>query len=216
MFRLVLLGPPGAGKGTLADKLSAKFSAPHISTGSILRRNIKDGTPLGLLAKEFMDRGELVSDEIVIKIVENRIIEEDCKNGFLLDGFPRTVVQAEELDSYLKETEITLDKVIELVADEELLMDRMIGRRVCKSCGKIYHTVSMPPKVDGECDVCGGEIYQREDDTEETVKRRFAVFHSQSEPLIAYYRDKGILMPVDASNTPQATLEAVLAALDTK
>lgn len=216
MYRLVLLGPPGAGKGTLAGSLSAKFNTPHISTGSILRRNIKDGTPLGLSAKEYMDRGELVSDEIAVKIVENRLLEKDCEAGFLLDGFPRTVVQAEELDSYLGDRKIALDKVIELVANEELLMDRMIGRRVCKSCGKIYHIVSMPPEVEGVCDVCGGEIYQRDDDTEATVKRRFAVFHSQSEPLIGYYRDKGILLPVDASHTPQFTLEAVLTALDAK
>ncbi|GAB1476233.1 adenylate kinase [Bacillota bacterium] len=213
MYRLVLLGPPGAGKGTLAGTLNVRFNAPHISTGSILRGNIIDKTPLGLRAKEYMDRGELVSDEIALEIVENRLDEEDCRNGYLLDGFPRTINQAEGLDSFLEGRGCGLDRVIDLRADENLLMDRMIGRRVCKSCGKIYHLTAMPPKKEGICDVCGGEIYQRGDDTEETVKRRFAVYRAQTEPLIEYYSKKGKLLSIDASQSPEYTLSQVLSGL---
>ncbi|HPO04635.1 MAG TPA: adenylate kinase [Bacillota bacterium] len=213
MYRLILLGPPGAGKGTLADNLTDRFNVPHISTGSILRRNIKEGTPLGKKAKEYMDKGALVSDEIAMRIVENRLKEDDCKNGFLLDGFPRTVNQAEQLDRYLDANGISVDKVIDLVADEELLMERMIGRRVCKSCGRIYHITAMPPKTEGVCDFCGGEIYHRSDDTEETVKKRFFVYRSQTAPLIDYYRNEGVLLTVDASFTPEYTLKAVIAGL---
>lgn len=216
MYKLVLLGPPGAGKGTLAARLSVEFNAPHISTGSILRGNILDKTPLGLRAKEYMDRGELVSDEIALEIVEDRLGQEDCKDGFLLDGFPRTIKQAKDLDLHLEEKGCGLDRVIDLVAEEGLLMERMIGRRVCKSCGKIYHLTSMPPKVEGVCDACGGEIYQRGDDTEETVKRRFDVYRTMTEPLIEYYKAKGILLTVDASHNPEYTLNEVLSGLGNK
>lgn len=160
-----------------------------------------------------MDRGELVSDEIALEIVENRLDEEDCRNGYLLDGFPRTINQAEGLDSFLEGRGCGLDRVIDLRADENLLMDRMIGRRVCKSCGKIYHLTAMPPKKEGICDVCGGEIYQRGDDTEETVKRRFAVYRAQTEPLIEYYSKKGKLLSIDASQSPEYTLSQVLSGL---
>jgi adenylate kinase len=213
LYRLILLGPPGAGKGTLASTLSVKFNAPHISTGSIFRRNIKEGTPLGMRAKEYIDKGELVPDEIVIGIVTDRLKEDDSVKGFLLDGFPRTVHQAEELDRFLESQGRAIDKVIDLVADEELLMGRMIGRRVCKSCGKIYHVTTMPSKREGICDVCGGEIYQRADDTEETVRHRFAVYQSQTAPLIEYYRNAGNLLAIDASGTPEETLRATLSAL---
>lgn len=213
MYRLILLGPPGAGKGTLASALSAEFNAPHISTGSIFRRNIINKTPLGMRAKEYMDKGELVPDEIVIDIVTARLEEDDAANGFLLDGFPRTVHQAEELDRFLESQGRAIDKVIDLVADEELLMWRMIGRRVCKSCGKIYHVTNMPTKQEGICDVCGGETYQRADDTEETVRHRFAVYQSQTAPLIEYYRNAGKLLPIDGSGTPDDTLRATLSAL---
>lgn len=197
----------------MAGTLNVRFNAPHISTGSILRGNIIDKTPLGLRAKEYMDRGELVSDEIALEIVENRLDEEDCRNGYLLDGFPRTINQAEGLDSFLEGRGCGLDRVIDLRADENLLMDRMIGRRVCKSCGKIYHLTAMPPKKEGICDVCGGEIYQRGDDTEETVKRRFAVYRAQTEPLIEYYSKKGKLLSIDASQSPEYTLSQVLSGL---
>lgn len=213
MYRLVLLGPPGAGKGTLANKLSDRFKAPHISTGSILRINIINGTPLGLRAKEYMDRGELISDEIALEIVKSRLEEDDCKNGYLLDGFPRTIKQAEGLDLYLEGRSCGLDRVVDLQADESLLIDRMIGRRVCKSCGKIYHLTAMPPKTAGICDICGGEIYQRGDDTEETVSKQFAVYRAQTEPLIDYYSKKGKLLSVDASHTPAYTLKQVLSGL---
>ena len=213
MFRLILLGPPGAGKGTLASTLSVKYNAPHISTGSVFRRNIKEGTRLGKRVKKYMDAGELVPDEIVISIVADRLEEDDCANGFLLDGFPRTVYQAEELDKYLESRGLTIDKVIDLVADEELLMSRMIGRRVCKSCGRIYHVITMPPKQEGICDVCGGEIYQRADDTQETVRNRFAVHQLQTAPLIDYYSKAGSLLPIDGSGTPDETVKLVVEAL---
>ena len=164
-------------------------------------------------AKEYMDKGELVPDEIVIDIVTARLEEDDAANGFLLDGFPRTVHQAEELDRFLESQGRAIDKVIDLVADEELLMWRMIGRRVCKSCGKIYHVTNMPTKQEGICDVCGGETYQRADDTEETVRHRFAVYQSQTAPLIEYYRNAGKLLPIDGSGTPDDTLRATLSAL---
>lgn len=210
---MVLLGPPGAGKGTLASVLTVKFDAPHISTGTILRKNISEGTDLGMRAKECMDKGELVSDELVFEIVKARLEEEDCKNGFLLDGFPRTLSQAESLDAHLKEIKAELDYVIDLKADEELLINRMVGRRTCKVCGKIYHLTTMPPKVEGVCDACGGEIYQRDDDAEETVRKRIDVYKAQTKPLIDYYKKKGNLFTVDASNTPEHTLKEVLSGL---
>lgn len=213
MFRLVLLGPPGAGKGTLAANLIDIIKAPHISTGSILRDNIAEGTSLGLKAKEFMDKGELVSDEVVLGIVENRLLEDDCEIGYILDGFPRTIRQAEDMDAFLKEQSCPIDKVIELKANEEVLVDRMIGRRVCGDCGEIYHITTMKPKQENVCDVCGGEIYQRDDDKEDTVRRRFDVYRNQTEPLIDYYKAKGLLLTVDAGHTPQYTLEQVLSGL---
>ncbi len=213
MYRLILLGPPGVGKGTLASDLSVKYNVPHISTGSIFRRCIREETPLGLRAKEYMDKGELVPDEIVINIVTDRLGEEDCAKGFLLDGFPRTVYQAEELDKYLNSKGLSIDKVIDLRADRELLMRRMIGRRVCRSCGQIYHVVTMPTKKEGVCDRCGGETYQRADDTEETVKNRFVVYQSQTAPLIDYYSNAGNLLPIDGSGRPEETLNMTLAAL---
>ena len=196
MYRLILLGPPGAGKGTLASTLSVKYNAPHISTGSVFRRNIKEGTRLGKRVKKYMDAGELVPDEIVISIVADRLKEDDCANGFLLDGFPRTVHQAEELDKYLESRGFPIDRVIDLVADEVLLMSRMIGRRVCRVCGATYHVKNMPPKKEGVCDICGGEVYQRADDTEETVKNRFQVYQKQTMPLIEYYEKAGNIVHI--------------------
>ncbi len=213
MFRLVLLGPPGAGKGTLAGNLTDIIKAPHISTGDIFRYNLAEKTPLGLKAKEYMDKGELVPDDVVLEIVEDRLMKDDCKEGFLLDGFPRTIKQAEDLDVFLDQSAGPLDKVLELVADEELLMDRMTGRRVCRNCGKIYHIKYMKPKVEGVCDVCGGEIYQRDDDKEETVIKRFKVYHTQTAPLIGYYKERGILLTIDAGKTPRHTLDQVLRGL---
>lgn len=213
MFRLILMGPPGAGKGTLAGNLIDVIKAPHISTGDIFRYNLAEKTPLGLKAKEFMDKGELVPDDVVLEIVEDRLTADVCEIGYLLDGFPRTIKQAEDLDAYLDRTDCSINKVIELRADENILVDRMTGRRICSNCGKIYHVKYMKPKVEGICDVCGGKIYQRDDDTAETVKHRFNVHAAQTAPLIDYYKDKGILLTVDASQSPEHTLEQVLTGL---
>ena len=213
MFRLILLGPPGAGKGTLAGNLVNIIKAPHVSTGDIFRYNLAERTPLGLRAKEYMDKGELVPDDVVLEIVEDKLMEDDCEFGYLLDGFPRTIKQAEDLDDFLDNNNCSIDMVIELKADEELLLQRMTGRRICRNCGKIYHVENMKPKVEGVCDVCGGEIYQRDDDKAETVIKRFSVHREQTTPLIDYYKEKGILLTVDASKNPQHTLDQVLAGL---
>ena len=199
MKNVVLLGPPGAGKGTQAEKISAKYNIPHISTGDIFRANVKEETPLGLEIKEFMESGHLVPDHLVCEVIEDRIKQADCAEGFLLDGFPRTVPQAEFFDEYLKENGMELTKVIDLKVEESVLVERMIGRRVCRKCGKPYHIPTMPPKVDGVCDVCGGEVYQRADDNEETVRNRFKVYDEQTSPLIENYKNTGKLAPVDGS-----------------
>ena len=201
MTRLVLLCPPGAGKGTQVVNLSAKYEIPHISTGDIFRKNIKEGTPLGKKAKEYMDRGELVPDDLVIDLVEDRLTWDDCKNGFMLDGFPRTIDQAKKFDAWLSAKGERLDVVLEIGVPEEILLPRMIGRRVCKSCGATYHVANMPTKVEGVCDRCGGEVYQRDDDREETVLNRFKVYEAQTAPLIDYYEEAGNIAHVDGSQS---------------
>lgn len=193
-MRLILLGAPGAGKGTQAEYLSKRFSIPHISTGDILRENVKNETELGKKAKEYMDKGLLVPDEIVIEIVKDRLSKEDCKNGFLLDGFPRTIAQAEALDKVLEELGQKIDKVLNIEVPDEKILERMSGRRICKNCGASFHVIYRPPQKEGVCDVCGGELYQREDDKEETVKKRLEVYHAQTQPLIDYYKAKGLLV----------------------
>lgn len=198
-MRLILLGPPGAGKGTQASAIVKEHNIPHISTGDIFRENIKQGTDLGKEAKKYIDKGLLVPDEVVVSIVKDRIAEEDCKNGFLLDGFPRTLDQGEALDENLKDMGISLDKVINIEVDKEVLVGRAIGRRICKNCGATYHIEYNPPKEEGKCDVCSGELYQRDDDTEETVNKRFAVYQEQTKPLIDYYRKKDLILNVDGS-----------------
>ncbi len=215
-MKLVLLGPPGAGKGKKAVKIAEKYQIPHISTGDIFRANVKQGTPLGVKAKAYMDKGELVPDELVVALVEDRLGQPDCKDGFLLDGFPRTVFQAEKLDAYLKGRNDALTAVIDLRVDESELMDRMIGRRVCRACGAPYHITNMPPKQEGVCDLCGGEVYQRADDTEETVKNRFAVYKEQTMPLVDYYERSGALMPVPGSGGPEKVFETIVADLSAK
>ncbi len=212
-MKIVLLGPPGAGKGTVADKVVTKYNLPHISTGDIFRENIKNETELGKRAKSFMDKGELVPDSLVIEIALDRIGKDDCKNGFLLDGFPRTVEQAEALSKYLEENSDKLDAVININAPKELLMFRMVGRRLCRSCAKIYHTTNMPPMVENVCDVCGGELYQRADDVEETVENRIDVYESQTKPLIDYYSEKNELTSIDGSANAEHTYEQVLEVL---
>ena len=202
MNKVVLLGPPGAGKGTQATRITAKYNILHISTGDIFRKNIKEGTPLGTKAKEFMDKGLLVPDELVCDLVEDRVMKEDCANGYLLDGFPRTVFQAEHFDKFLKEHGDELTMVLDIEVAEDILLPRMIGRRVCRNCGKPYHVITMPPAKEGVCDVCGGEVYQRADDTEETVMNRFKVYKDQTSPLIEYYTASGKLKPVDGAKDP--------------
>lgn len=198
-MRLVLLGPPGAGKGTQAAGIVEKYHIPHISTGDIFRKNISEGTELGKQAKDYMDRGLLVPDDLVVAIVKDRLSENDCKEGFLLDGFPRTVAQADALDIELKELNYSLNKVINIDVDKNELIERAVGRRICKSCGTTYHVKFNPTKQDGKCDVCGGELYQREDDTAETVTKRIEVYLEQTEPLIDYYDKKGIIVNIDGS-----------------
>ena len=196
-MRIVLLGPPGAGKGTQAEKISAEYGILHISTGDIFRAAVKNGTPLGLKAKEYMDKGELVPDEIVVGIVRERILQPDCKEGFLLDGFPRTVAQAEALNETLSANNHDIDSVISLEVVDEAIVKRLTARRVCKSCGATYNTISGRTKVEGICDKCSGELYQRADDTEATVSNRLSVYHSETAPLIDFYEKLGKLQPVD-------------------
>lgn len=213
MKRIVLLGPPGAGKGTQAVRIAEKYEILHISTGDIFRANVKEGTPLGKKAKEYMDKGLLVPDELVCDLVEDRVSKDDCKNGYLLDGFPRTVFQASHFDEYLKKNGIALDSVVDIEVDEDILLPRMIGRRVCRNCGKPYHVTTMPPKQEGVCDVCGGEVYQRADDCEETVKNRFKVYQDQTSPLIEYYNESGLLAPIDGSKPMDEVFENICALL---
>ena len=193
MLRAVLLGPPGAGKGTMAFKIVEKYAIPHISTGDIFRANIKEGTELGKKAQEYMNKGELVPDELVCDLVKDRLSKDDCSNGFLLDGFPRTIMQAVELDAFLRDTDCKLDIVINIQVSNEELMKRLTGRRVCKNCGASYHIVNIPPRVEGVCDKCGGELQQRKDDNEETAANRISVYDSQTAPLVGYYAESGAL-----------------------
>lgn len=198
-MNLVLLGPPGAGKGTQAAQLIKQYNIPHISTGDIFRANIKEGTALGKKAQEYINRGELVPDSLVIEIALDRLEQDDCKNGFLLDGFPRTVEQAQALDKYLEERGSKLDCVLDIDVAKDILVDRLITRRVCKNCGATYNIKGMPPKKEGICDLCGGELYQRADDTEETVNNRIEVYNSQTKPLIDYYDKAGNIAHLDGS-----------------
>ena len=198
-MNLILLGPPGAGKGIQAVKIVEKYKIPHISTGDIFRANIKNGTELGKKAKAYMDKGELVPDDLVCEIATSRLLEDDCKDGFLLDGFPRTVYQAEKLDAFLTEHGKKVDKVLDIAVEKEELMTRLIGRRVCKACGATYHVTNMPPKQEGVCDKCGGELMQRADDTEETVANRIEVYNSQTMPLVEYYEKAGNIAHIDGA-----------------
>lgn len=198
-MNLILLGPPGAGKGTQAARIIEKYNIPHISTGDIFRKNIKEGTELGKKAQEYMNRGELVPDDLVIEIATTRLLEADCKDGFLLDGFPRTVYQAEKLDAFLAEHGKKVDKVLDIAVEKEELMSRLIGRRVCKACGATYHVVNMPPKKEGVCDACGGELYQRADDTESTVANRIEVYEAQTMPLVDYYEKAGNIAHINGA-----------------
>ncbi|MEK4027316.1 MULTISPECIES: adenylate kinase [Bacillaceae] len=196
-MNLVLMGLPGAGKGTQAERIVEKYGIPHISTGDMFRAAMKEGTELGLKAKSFMDQGALVPDEVTIGIVRERLSKLDCQDGFLLDGFPRTVAQAEALEGILEALGKKIDYVINVDVDKEILMARLTGRRICKSCGATYHLVFNPPAVEGKCDRCGGELYQRADDNEETVQNRLDVNLKQTEPLLDFYRQKGYLKDIN-------------------
>jgi len=196
-MKIVLLGPPGAGKGTQAEVLVKKLLLPHISTGDMFRAAIKSNTPLGIEAKSYMDKGALVPDAITIGIIAERIQQDDCREGFLLDGFPRTVAQAEALDVLLQKKDSAIDAVLNISVPDEQLIARLTGRRICKACGTIYHLLYNPPKSEGICDACGGDLYQRSDDQEDTVRNRLSVYEAQTAPLIAYYQAQGLLHTIN-------------------
>lgn len=208
-MRIILLGAPGAGKGTQADSIKKKLPVAHISTGDILRANVKAGTELGKNAKNYMDAGKLVPDEVIISMMESRLGEDDCKNGFILDGFPRTTPQAEALTLLLEKLNLSLDAVVELAVSDDVVVERLTSRRVCKACGAIYNTRLKPTKVENVCDECDGEVIQRDDDKESVIRQRLAVFHEQTAPLIEYYREKGLLITVDATQGKDVVLKTL-------
>jgi adenylate kinase len=212
-MNIILLGPPGAGKGTQAKMLVDKYGIPQISTGDILRANLKAQTELGLEAKKYMDAGKLVPDEVVIGIINNRLKESDCQKGYMLDGFPRTVAQAEALDKILAEGGSGIDDVISIEVPNEELMGRLTGRRTCRQCGQGFHVMFDPPKQEGVCDKCSGELYQRDDDNEETVGNRLKVYADQTQPLIDYYTAKGLLRPIKGVGKMSEVFDRIVAVL---
>ena len=207
-MNIVLLGPPGIGKGTAATKLSKKLNIPHIATGDMLRENVAQKTKLGLEAKSYMDKGFLVPDDVVIEMIKERLQKKDCKNGFILDGFPRTINQAEKIGKGIK-----IDKVVNIQASDEIIIDRLSRRRVCSKCGFVYHLDYIKPKKEGICDKCGSKLYQREDDKDEAIKERLKVYRNQTEPLIEYYKNKRILVDADGSGTPEEEFKAIVKAV---
>lgn len=212
-MKLILLGPPGAGKGTQAKMLADRFDIPQISTGDILRAAVKEGTPMGIKAKAYMDAGGLVPDEVVVGIVRERLQKSDCAVGFILDGFPRTVAQADALKETLHQLGKDLDAVVSLEVDVEALVERLTGRRTCRECGRGYHVKFDPPKVAGICDACGGELFQRDDDREETIRKRLDVYRTQTAPLAAYYRADSLLTSVDGMREIDSVQQQILSAL---
>lgn len=213
-MRLILLGPPGAGKGTQAVSIAEKYGIPHISTGDIFRKHLKEGTALGLKAKEYMNQGLLVPDSLVVELVEARLTEADAADGFLLDGFPRTVGQAEALDGVLAKMSTQLDRVINIQVDPGLLVARAVGRRICRSCNATWHVRFNPTRQEGVCDNCQGELYQREDDNEETVTKRIQVYLDETSPLIAYYSEKGKLANIAGEQEIEKVFEDIVHALE--
>lgn len=208
-MRLILLGAPGAGKGTQADILSRMLSIPTISTGNILRAAMKEGTPVGLQAKEYVDNGKLVPDDVIVGIVKERLARDDCKNGFILDGMPRTIPQAKALE----DAKIEIDAALSINVDDEVIVERMSGRRTCKDCSATFHVVSNPPKVEGKCDQCGGELTIRKDDSPETVRARLDVYHKETEPLMDFYAERGKLKEVENQPSIELTTEEIKKAL---
>ncbi|RMF97666.1 MAG: adenylate kinase [Candidatus Schekmanbacteria bacterium] len=215
-MNLIFLGPPGVGKGTQAKMVSDRYSIPQISTGDMLRAAVKEGTDLGKEAKTYMDAGELVPDRIVIGLIAEKIESGDCVNGFILDGFPRTIAQAEELDRILNEKKIELTKVVSVSAPDEELIKRLSGRRTCSSCGEVFHLVFNPPTNDGKCDKCGGDLFQRDDDKEETIRERLRVYKEQTEPLINYYKSKGLLADIDGAQNIDAVFDNICSLIGPK
>ncbi len=200
-MKIILLGPPGAGKGTQAERIVERFGIAHISTGDIFRKNLKENTPLGQKAKEYMDQGLLVPDDLTVAMVEDRLAQDDCKNGYMLDGFPRTIAQAEALDRVLNGKGEHIDCALSIAVDYFLLVARIVGRRVCKNCGATYHVENNPPKQEGVCDKCGGPLYQRDDDKAETVTKRLEEYDQKTQPLLAYYSKQGILKEVNGQQS---------------
>jgi adenylate kinase len=213
-MKIIMLGAPGVGKGTQAKKIAAKYSIPHISTGDIFRANIKNNTALGKKAKVYMDQGLLVPDELVVDLVIDRFKNPDCSNGYILDGFPRTIPQVVALDEALSKNKDAIEFAINIDAKDEDIINRMVGRRACLSCGATYHVVNIPPKKEGICDVCGNNLVLREDDRPETVKKRLAVYHEQTQPLVDYYEKKGILKSVDGMQDMEITFSEIIKILE--
>lgn len=214
IMKIIMLGAPGAGKGTQAKMIASKYSVPHISTGDIFRANIKNGTELGMEARKFMDQGLLVPDELTVRILLDRVAQEDCKNGYVLDGFPRTIPQAEVLDQALTKLGDRIDYAINVDVPDENIVRRMSGRRACISCGATFHIEHVPPKKEGICDTCGSELVLRDDDKPETVKNRLEVYHKQTHPLIEYYTAKGVLKTVDGTLPMEEVFSVITAILD--
>ena len=208
-MKIIMLGAPGAGKGTQAKMIAEKYGLPHISTGDIFRANIKNGTELGKEAKEYMDKGLMVPDELTVRLLLDRVAQDDCKNGYVLDGFPRTIPQAEVLDEKLSELGEKVDYAINVDVPDENIVNRMSGRRACLNCGATYHIVSIPPKKEGICDVCGSELVLRDDDRPETVQNRLKVYHEQTQPLIDFYEKKGVLRSVDGTLPMEEVFTAI-------
>ena len=213
-MKIIMLGAPGAGKGTQAHMIAEKYHLPHVSTGDIFRANIKNGTELGKEAKDYMDRGELVPDELTVRILLDRVAQEDCKNGYILDGFPRNIPQAEVLEKELEKLGEKIDAAIDMEVPDESIIRRMSGRRACSSCGATYHIVNVPPKKEGICDVCGEALILREDDKEETVQKRLDVYHEQTQPLIEFYTKKGILKTVDGTQDMMSVFQTITKILE--
>ena len=212
-MKIIMLGAPGAGKGTQAKMIADKFGIPHISTGDIFRENVKNGTELGIEAQKYMDQGALVPDELTVKILLDRVAKDDCKNGYVLDGFPRTIPQAEVLDNALNELGEKIDYAINVDVPDENIIRRMSGRRACLACGATYHIEHVPPKTEGICDRCGKELVLRDDDKEETVKNRLDVYHKQTQPLIDFYTKQGVLKTVDGTQDMKDVFTAITAIL---